>query len=246
MNHQQLGYSDGDVDTNRSANPTLQGLIDIRYSRRQTLSGLAASAAAFMGTSLLSACGDDSGNSSETPLQVTVGQTAQTSSGRPVVLVGSTSFDVPTVRFEQVSGPAVTLTNAGTSSASFLAPSVSSSTPLVFRFTGTDFAGRTASTETTVTVAPAQLGFAAVPKNLNDIVTVPAGYTATVLYRLGDPIKAGASSYANNGSDTDFASRAGDHHDALYYYGLSAAGARDDNASSRGLLVMNHENITQA
>jgi secreted PhoX family phosphatase len=45
--------------------------------------------------------------------------------------------------------------------------------------------------------------------------------------------------------DTNFGGRAGDHHDALYYYGLSATGTRDDNSSTRGLLVMNHENITQ-
>jgi hypothetical protein len=71
---------------------------------------------------------------------------------------------------------------------------------VVFRFTGTDFAGRTASAESTVTVDPAQLGFEAVAKNRLDRVTVPAGYTATVLYRLGDPIRPNVSAYANNGT----------------------------------------------
>ena len=33
-------------------------------------------------------------------------------------------------------------------------------------------------------------GFDAVAKNLADAVAVPAGYTASVLYRLGDPIAA--------------------------------------------------------
>jgi secreted PhoX family phosphatase len=54
-----FGYSDGDVDTNRSANVSLEELVGARLSRRQTLSGLGASMAAFMGTSLLAACGED-------------------------------------------------------------------------------------------------------------------------------------------------------------------------------------------
>ncbi|MGQ0700922.1 MAG: PhoX family protein [Panacagrimonas sp.] len=90
------------------------------------------------------------------------------------------------------------------------------------------------------------LGFAAVPKSLADVVSVPAGYTASVLYRLGDPIAAGVSDYSNDGTDDDFESRAGDHHDGLYYFGLSATDGKDPTSNSRGLLVMNHENITQA
>ena len=43
------------------------------------------------------------------------------------------------------------------------------------------------------------------------MVTVPSGYTAQVLYRLGDPINSFTSDYANDGSDTDFNYRAGDH-----------------------------------
>ncbi len=85
------------------------------------------------------------------------------------------------------------------------------------------------------------------PKSLADVVTVPAGYTVTVLYRLGDPIAAGIAAYTNDGSQGDFDKRAGDHNDALYYFGLSATGSNPDpNNSSRGLLVMNHENITQS
>jgi secreted PhoX family phosphatase len=243
------GYSDGDVDTNRTNNPTLHSLIDARYSRRQTLSGFAASAAAFMGIGMLSACGgdDNGGGETETPVNFNAGANGQTTSGKFVQLMGEAPGSTFTsVRWEQIGGPTVALVNAGTDSASFLAPSVSAPTPLVFRFTGTTNAGREVSAQTTVTVDVARLDFAAVSKNLNDIVTVPAGYTATVLYRLGDPIKAGTPAYANNGTDTDFASRAGDHHDALYYYGLSAGGGRDDNSNTRGLLVMNHENITQA
>jgi hypothetical protein len=67
----------------------------------------------------------------------------------------------------------------------------------------------------------------------------------TVLTRLGDPIAAGVGAYANNGTDGNFAQRIGDHGDALYYYGLDANGARDDNSSTRGLMVQNHENISE-
>ena len=88
------------------------------------------------------------------------------------------------------------------------------------------------------------LGFDAVPRNLLDNVTIPNGYTATVLYRTGDPITAAVSAYANDGTDNDFELRAGDHHDALYYFGLSSTGAADPASNNRGLLVMNHENIT--
>ena len=40
-----------------------------------------------------------------------------------------------------------------------------------------------------------------VAKSLADVVTVPAGYTASVLYRLGDPIANGVPAYANDGTD---------------------------------------------
>jgi uncharacterized protein len=93
---------------------------------------------------------------------------------------------------------------------------------------------------------PSALGFTAVAKSLADTVTVPAGYTASVLYRLGDPIATGVSAYANNGTDpaASFAQRAGDHHDGMFFFGLGSGATPDPNASARGLLVMNHEAIT--
>jgi len=91
------------------------------------------------------------------------------------------------------------------------------------------------------------LGFAAVAKSLADVVTVPDGYSVTVLYRLGDPILPGVGAYANNGTDTNFAGRAGDHHDGMSYFGMSAAtGGPDPANSAQGVLVMNHENINQS
>lgn len=90
--------------------------------------------------------------------------------------------------------------------------------------------------------APA-LGFTAVPKSLADLVTVPAGYTASLLFALGDPIDTATPNWADNGSETgaSYALRAGDHHDGLYFYGLSATGTPSNSASDRGILAINHE-----
>jgi secreted PhoX family phosphatase len=248
MQRIDTGYSDGDIDTNRSGNPSLEGLVELRYSRRQAVSGIAAASLAFMGAGLLAGCRSDGGGGTAPTLVVTPGANAQTSTGKTVMLSAQASGNAQgiTTRWDQVSGPTVALVTDGAGATSFVAPAVATPTPLVFRFTATAQGTASRSAESTVTVDPARLDFAAVPKNLNDLVTVPAGYSVTVLYRLGDPIKAGTPAFANNGSDSDFASRAGDHHDALYYYGLSAAGTRDDGGNTRGLLVMNHENITQA
>ncbi|NMM07892.1 PhoX family phosphatase [Polaromonas sp.] len=88
----------------------------------------------------------------------------------------------------------------------------------------------------------ASLDFKAVAKNRLDAVTIAEGYTAKPLYALGDPLSAATPAYKNDGSDTDFDNRAGDHHDGMQYFGLNAAGTgRDADSSERGLLVMNHE-----
>ncbi|MFN3432717.1 MAG: alkaline phosphatase PhoX, partial [Candidatus Sericytochromatia bacterium] len=126
---------------------------------------------------------------------------------------------------------------------SFVAPSVDERKTLRFEYRATDTAGQVAVQSVEVVVDVAELGFASIAKNRNDVVTVPAGYSVSVLTRLGDPIAAGVPAYKNDGTDTDFANRVGDHGDALYWYGLSATGARDDNSSVRGLIVQNHENL---
>ena len=100
----------------------------------------------------------------------------------------------------------------------------------------------------TATTAAFSLGFTAVAKNLNDLVTIPTNYNYSPLYRLGDPINLATANYANDGTDSaaSFANRAGDHHDGMAFFGLNSAGtAKDLSNSSRGLLAMNHENITQ-
>ena len=78
--------------------------------------------------------------------------------------------------------------------------------------------GRTGAPEATL------LGFTAVSKSLADTVVVPAGYTASVIYALGDPLTAATPAYKNDGTDTDFENRAGDHHDGMEWFGLDAAG----------------------
>ena len=58
-----------------------------------------------------------------------------------------------------------------------------------------------------------------------------------VLYALGHPILPGTSAYKNDGTDSDFDQRGGDHHDGMEWFSL-------DNSTSRGLIAMNHEATT--
>jgi uncharacterized protein len=94
------------------------------------------------------------------------------------------------------------------------------------------------------TAADPVLGFNAVPKSLVDKVTVPDGYTATVIYAMGDSLDAAVGDYKNDGTDDNFARRAGDHHDGMHYFGLSATGTPDASSNDRALLALNHENIS--
>jgi secreted PhoX family phosphatase len=95
--------------------------------------------------------------------------------------------------------------------------------------------------------APAEtpLGFTAVAKSLEDKLTVPAGYTASVLLAVGDPLAAGVAAYKNDGTDSGFDRRVGDNHDGMEYFGLSAAGTPDAASSDRALLGINNEYINQ-
>lgn len=105
--------------------------------------------------------------------------------------------------------------------------------------------GGSSDDEVATTPPPAPittLAFAPVAKSLADAVSVPVGYTANTIYALGDPLTATTPAYKNDGTDTDYANRAGDHHDGMEYFGLNTAGsARDATGSERGLLAMNHE-----
>ena len=240
-----VAYDDGDIDTNRSNNLHLNDIVAERYSRRQTLmGGIGAMTTAVFGGSLLAGCDDDD-DFDAPPVSIVAGQSVETTPGRVVTLTATVSTNATTTSFTQISGPAVQATGVG-SSITFTTPAVAQTTQLVFRFTASG-PGGPVTADSTVTVNPATLSFTAVPKNLNDVVTVPAGHQVTVLYRLGDPIAAGVAAYANNGTDGNFAQRAGDHHDGMSFFGLNAAGnGPDANANARGVLVLNHENITAA
>lgn len=106
--------------------------------------------------------------------------------------------------------------------------------------------GTSASPASGGAVRPAALAFNPVDRSLEDIVTIPAGYTATVVYRLGDPLSANVAPYRNDGTEPgeSFALRGGDHHDGMHYFGLGADGRYSATASDRALLVVNHESIT--
>jgi uncharacterized protein len=238
---EDFSYTDGDVDTNPTSNQTIHELIETRYSRRAALFG--GIAAAALPGFVLSGCGEGTASAADA-LQVSAGDVAA-KAGRVVTLNGSVSGATTTaLNWTQISGPPVTLTGADTATASFVAPGVSSSTPLQFQFSAGAVGGGKAATSV-VSLTPAELGFTPVAKNLNDIVTVPAGYNVSVLYRLGDPIAAGVAAYANDGTDSNFAQRSGDHHDGMYYFGLAATGnTPDPNSNTRGILCINHENIT--
>jgi secreted PhoX family phosphatase len=131
---------------------------------------------------------------------------------------------------------------------SLLRGSVGTAAAALFGGLGVTACGDSDDDDGTPPVEPlTSLGFGAVAKSLDDAVSVPAGYTATVLYALGDPLSAGATAFKNDGSDADFDQRAGDHHDGMEYFGLSSDGtARDAGNSERGLLAMNHEATSHA
>ena len=75
------------------------------------------------------------------------------------------------------------------------------------------------------------LGFTPVAKSLADMVSVPAGYKAEVFYAVGDPILAGAAAFKNDGTDTDFDKRAGDHGDGMEWFSLDANGKPSNSYS---------------
>ncbi len=93
-----------------------------------------------------------------------------------------------------------------------------------------------------VSIPTPALAFNAVNRAISDRVTVPAGYTATVIYATGDSIDPNVPDYLNNGTQGNFARRSGDHHDGIHFFGLSAAGAPAES-NDRALLAINHENI---
>ncbi|WP_010114508.1 PhoX family phosphatase [Acinetobacter sp. P8-3-8] len=104
----------------------------------------------------------------------------------------------------------------------------------------------TSTTPPTTIKKPEKLSFTPVAKNLNDIVTVPEGYEANVLYAMGDSINPAYAEWDDNNVPTglSFQFRSGDCHDGMSYFGMNGSTPKyDAKASDRGLLVMNHEYI---
>ena len=89
-----------------------------------------------------------------------------------------------------------------------------------------------------------KLSFSAVSKSLADSVVVPAGYSASVIYALGDPLNSATAAFKNDGTDESFETRAGDHHDGMEWFGLSATGTASAASNDRAVLGINHEATT--
>ena len=93
-----------------------------------------------------------------------------------------------------------------------------------------------------VTPPETALGFDAVDKNLLDNVTLPAGYTYTVLHATGDRLVSSIPAYSNLGTETDeWTMRVGDHHDGMDLFYIDALGRYTATDTGRAVLVVNHE-----
>ena len=79
------------------------------------------------------------------------------------------------------------------------------------------------------------------PSMLKDTVEVPEGYTASVLYPWGEPIKNGVAAFKQDASNTaaEQALQSGMHHDGMHFFPLP----KDSDNPDHGLLAVNHEYI---
>ncbi len=227
-------YSDGDVDTNRSGNPNLGSMIEKRVSRRATIfgGGKAAGAAVF-GSTLLAACGDEGGPSASA-------NTGDLGDEETIITTAGSMVTLATLEgaARQTGGDPVEFLTEEGAPGSFIAPAVRSTTE--FSFNVREYGELN---KRMVLVNPAELSFVAVAKNFDDVVTVPPGYSVSILTALGDPILSGVPAFKNDGTDTNYAGRIGDHGDALYFFGLNPQGRRSDESSAYGILAQNHENL---
>jgi uncharacterized protein len=93
----------------------------------------------------------------------------------------------------------------------------------------------------TATASPVRIGFTSIPPSSDDALKISPEYTATVLYRWGDPVGlAGnmpAFSMDASNSAADQEAQAGMHHDGMWFHPLPYG----ENGSAHGLLAMNHE-----
>jgi uncharacterized protein len=94
------------------------------------------------------------------------------------------------------------------------------------------------------------IGFTPVPTSLEDLIKLPAGYVAEVLYAWGDAVGAigqmpGMPAFAADASNSvsDQEKQAGMHHDGMHFFPFPTRGAGSVStlSSSRGLIAVNHE-----
>jgi len=90
---------------------------------------------------------------------------------------------------------------------------------------------------------PQRPAFAAVSSARQTGVVVPAGYTAKVNFRFGEPITGTYPPYRPDGGNTgaEQEQQIGMHHDGMHYFTLPGF-----DPNRRGILALNHEYIEQA
>lgn len=100
----------------------------------------------------------------------------------------------------------------------------------------------------TTSAAPAAgLAFNAVGKSILDQVTLPPGYTYTVLHATGDRLVSSIPAYSNMGTETDeWSMRVGDHHDGMNLYYIGFDNKFSAKATDRAVLAVNHESSADA
>ncbi len=124
------------------------------------------------------------------PPTANAGTDQTVSSGTAVTLQGAGSDpngDALTYAWSQLSGPAVTLTGAATSTAKFTAPSVTATTALAFRLTVSDGKGGTASDDVNVIVNPTSPVNTPPTANAGPDQTVAPGASVTLQGSGSDP-----------------------------------------------------------
>jgi len=86
--------------------------------------------------------------------------------------------------------------------------------------------------------AAGAIGFKGIPISTADTIVVPEGYTADVMYKWGDPIKASAPAFKGDASETWLQQevQSGDNHDGINFFPFPGT-----DGNSRGLLAINHE-----
>ena len=88
------------------------------------------------------------------------------------------------------------------------------------------------------TAATTQLGFKSIPISTEDMLLVPAGYTAQPFALWGEPVglPGNMPAWRDDASNTaaEQAAQLGQHHDGMHYYAINGS-------SAHGLLAINHE-----